>query len=534
MAADHHDVTSLMRRIVDSAWLWRGPVLAAALVLAATSVLAVVQQREAMGRRELTFEAQAEQLHQEILETIDREGERFGAAVDFVATTHPGPLEEFRDYVERRHAALDAGTQESFDLVVVESVPPDRFEDLEVRERSLGNLDFAVRSMSAGDGDRLIITRTSLGAGENELDLDGLDVSGFEAQFPVAATGGYALRVLEPGPTVRLLLQLAGHDAEQASAATADVSTFALLVSPLAAPDAAPGTPRLHSVIRFVLLSDMLAPVDRRLVGDLRASLVVEGINYPVAVMASSEHMAEGEPVDLRADYDLSTSGQRWGLSITAGPDFGPATGLSDAIAVWVVGLAIAVLVALAMVARSWNSGRLLRAERELASALTVASTDGLTGLLNRVGFVQQAGLVDIGSPATVFFIDLDGFKAINDLDGHEAGDVVLREVGARLTESIRPGDLVSRLGGDEFIIHVEWADEEAARRFASRIIDTVGAIDERLSCSIGVAARRAGDRVPCDELLRRADAAMYKVKRDGGRGYHLVRQAESPSPSLV
>jgi Flp pilus assembly protein TadB len=99
-------VTSFVRRILGSAWLWRGPVLAAALVLAGTSVLALVQQREAVRRRELTFEAQAEQLHQEILAAIDREGERFGAAVDFVVATHPGPLDEFQTYVERRHAAL--------------------------------------------------------------------------------------------------------------------------------------------------------------------------------------------------------------------------------------------------------------------------------------------------------------------------------------------------------------------------------------------------------------------------------------------
>jgi diguanylate cyclase (GGDEF)-like protein len=524
-------VKSVPRRVIDTGWLWRGPIVVAALILVVTSVVALVQQREAVRRRNLVFEAQGDQLRQEILEAIDREGEEFRSAVAFVAATHPGPVSQFRSYFDSHLVPASTRNESSYAFMLVEQVPIDEFGLLEERERRLGNPSFAIRSLAAGDGERLILTRTVVDAPEGELDVIGLDVTGFESQLPVAVPdSGYALRVLEPGPTLRFLLQLAGDD-------TVDddiefLSTFVILVSPV--PGVGGETSmdgRLASAIRFVSIDDLLDRVDRRLVDGIRASLLVDGVDEPVLALAG-EGLDAGDPVDLRVDYGLATDGQQWNLVVSAGPGYGPATGLFAASrGTWAFGLTTAALAALTLLFRAWHGRRAVRAEQELASALTVASTDGLTGLLNRVGFVQQSGGLNESEPATVLFIDLDGFKAINDLDGHEAGDVVLREVAARLARSTRPGDLVSRLGGDEFIIYVEGADEEVASRLSSRIIDTIDQVDERLSCSVGVAMRRAGEVTAVDELLRRADSAMYKVKRSGGRGFHLVRGGLGSTP---
>lgn len=500
--------------------------MVAALILVATSVLALIQQRESIRRRDLVFEAQAEQLKQEILEAIDREGERFRSAVDFVAVTHPGPIDQFRSYFDRQLATTEQAERSSFNFMLIERVAIDEFDELEARERELGDPDYAVRSLAGGDGHRLVITRTSAEAVDGELDVTGLDVTGFESQLPVVVPdSGYALRVLEPGPTLRFLIQLAGP-VDTVDDELDHLSTFVILVSPVPSADGdIEMETRLASAVRLVPIDDLLDRVDHRLVDGLQAALRVDGIDGPVLTLAG-DGVDPAAPVDLTTHYDLATDGQVWSMVVTAGPDFGPATGLFASTGTWAFGVTTASLAALAVLARSWHGRRLVRAELELASALTVASTDGLTGLLNRVGFVQQSGALDDANPATVLFIDLDGFKAVNDLDGHEAGDLVLQDVAVRLKQSTRPGDLVSRLGGDEFIIYVEGADEGVASRLSSRIIDTIDQVDERLSCSIGVAMRRAGEVIAVDELLRRADAAMYKVKRSGGRGYHLVRSA--------
>jgi diguanylate cyclase (GGDEF)-like protein len=528
-------VTTWPRRFVDNGWLWRGPGVVAAIILALTSVVAVVQQQEAFRRRDLVFAAQAGQLRQEVLEAIDRQGERFRTAVDFVAVTHPGPVDQFRAYFDRQ--VLDSGQElrSSFNFILLEQVATSGFDALRQREERLGNEGFEVRSLPGPSADRLVITRTASEAAAGELDVTGLDVTGFERYLPVAVPDqGYALRVLEPGPSIRLLLQVAGQGGQEAESAIGETGTFVMLVSPVPGRDGATEPDRrLASAVRLLPVDELIGAVDPALVDGMQASLLVESEAEPVATLVGPSGVPDG-PVDLRVDYDLITDGQRWTLVIAAGPGYGPPTGLFDRLGTWIFGLTTATLAALALMARGWHGRRLVRTELELASALTVASTDGLTGLLNRIGFVQRSSQLDDGTAATVLFIDLDGFKAVNDLDGHEAGDLVLQGVAERLTQSTRPSDLVSRLGGDEFIVYLSRsADPVVAADMASRLIDAVDQVDDRLSCSIGVALRDPGDGTPVDELLRRADAAMYRVKRSGGRGFHIARPG-APLPAPV
>lgn len=156
------------------------------------------------------------------------------------------------------------------------------------------------------------------------------------------------------------------------------------------------------------------------------------------------------------------------------------------------------------------------------------ACQDALTGLANRRGLMDRlnAAIVRADRANTtlcVIFIDLDGFKAVNDRHGHEAGDQLLKRVAHVLQASVRGGDTVVRLGGDEFVVLVEdlrTGPGEALSR-ARLLLDAICATstgDEslRVTASLGVAIRQPADATSAAELVRRADSAMYGAKREG------------------
>jgi diguanylate cyclase (GGDEF)-like protein/PAS domain S-box-containing protein len=152
---------------------------------------------------------------------------------------------------------------------------------------------------------------------------------------------------------------------------------------------------------------------------------------------------------------------------------------------------------------------------------------DELTGLPNRTllhdRLVQVLATSDrVGTAAALLYLDLDDFKDVNDSLGHGAGDALLAEFGTRLRSCVRPGDTTARLGGDEFAIVLPVvAGERAAREVAGRVREcllepfTVGDLQVRMRVSMGLALSERGDTA--DELLRRADVAMYLAKEEGG-----------------
>ncbi|MCM4078395.1 putative bifunctional diguanylate cyclase/phosphodiesterase [Paractinoplanes hotanensis] len=159
---------------------------------------------------------------------------------------------------------------------------------------------------------------------------------------------------------------------------------------------------------------------------------------------------------------------------------------------------------------------------------------DALTQLANRALFRERVGDALRNRPdageVTVLFLDLDGFKEVNDSLGHLAGDQLLVQVADRLRASVREGDIVARFGGDEFAVLIE-SDRggDDAEQVAQRIIDVLEepfASDSRdihVQASIGLAAAGMladGEADGAEQLMRNADLAMYKAKSAGGSGY--------------
>ncbi|WJH38823.1 GGDEF domain-containing protein (plasmid) [Aliirhizobium terrae] len=154
------------------------------------------------------------------------------------------------------------------------------------------------------------------------------------------------------------------------------------------------------------------------------------------------------------------------------------------------------------------------------------AETDPLTGLLNRRGLeARWSGSVSSGG--AILAIDLDGFKAVNDRHGHDVGDQVLKIASQRLIASTRGHDIVSRVGGDEFLIIVS-GDRKSAEAVAERIVRafrsdiSVGDIEAPVRASIGGALISASE--PLAHTAARADQFLYEQKRAGKDGWKLEK----------
>jgi diguanylate cyclase (GGDEF)-like protein len=175
----------------------------------------------------------------------------------------------------------------------------------------------------------------------------------------------------------------------------------------------------------------------------------------------------------------------------------------------------------------TFNITALKEAERKLSE---LARLDTLTGLPNRLAFNEFlpsaiARAQRAGSAIALLFLDIDSFKAINDTLGHACGDGVLAEYARRLLAGVRGTDTVARLAGDEFVVVLEnLRTQEAAAAVAQKIVGQVASpafqVDGRtleVTTSIGIAFLQAVDiSVTAEELLARADAALYDAKSAG------------------
>ena len=185
------------------------------------------------------------------------------------------------------------------------------------------------------------------------------------------------------------------------------------------------------------------------------------------------------------------------------------------------------------LVARARTQIRRRRYQDRLRSnyqrSLSLALTDSLTGLYNRRYTIRHLeGLLqrrrDGGKPVSVLLFDIDHFKAVNDTYGHAAGDEVLKTIAQRASANLRTTDMVARFGGEEFVVVMADTSLDLATMIAERIRERIaadpivwagGPDGLTVTVSIGVAMASDEDRSP-DDLLRRADTAMYQAKAAG------------------
>ena len=163
-----------------------------------------------------------------------------------------------------------------------------------------------------------------------------------------------------------------------------------------------------------------------------------------------------------------------------------------------------------------------------------IAHYDALTRLPNRVLLADRLHQAMVqakrrAQPLAVAYLDLDGFKAVNDRYGHETGDLLLMDLAARMKHALREGDTLARLGGDEFVVVLlELADIEASEPMLSRLLEAaaqpvnLGENILQVSASVGVTFYPQVEEVDADQLLRQADQAMYQAKLSGKNRYHV------------
>jgi diguanylate cyclase (GGDEF)-like protein len=203
-----------------------------------------------------------------------------------------------------------------------------------------------------------------------------------------------------------------------------------------------------------------------------------------------------------------------------------------------------ALILVLVFLSMAWNFGFLLMAiDRLRGEVADLALLDDLTGVANRRQLLQRVSeecalSLRTNEPFALLAIDLDGFKAINDTDGHAAGDACLRHFTVLAQGRLRPGDLLARAGGDEFCIVLPATTLREGAMIARHVLEACrddaagcGTASVRVAASIGVAQWTRNVGPNSERLMAAADHALYAAKKDGKNRYAVYDPAPAAEP---
>lgn len=498
----------------------RVPVTILLIGIALTAIMASFQQDSARREQELLFERQVTKEQQNFHDHIDQHIDTFEDAVAFVSATFPGTQQQYRRFFEGStltggNSALDPG------ITLLEPVRPDEVEALEARERSLGNANFEV--LSLGDplgGTHYVITRTAEPVSISGFPLVGLDIGS-------VASDALLADLPDNGRVIYTLREETILQSMFSSGSIGDGLQLVVMLESVNDPltgEVRGWAARFFDPLLFV--SDLGTNA-----GSINVDVEMLGIRETLIDANPDTSSLPGE-ASLARRIDNETHGLGWSLTLWADDDFGVKTGLLDQTEVWLFGLLSTMAFVIVSMWRKLQSNQLTRANFELEHARTLANTDPLTGLLNRQGFLELANRLENTEGGTLFFIDLDGFKAVNDSQGHAAGDKVLRDVARHLREQFRNMDLVCRFGGDEFVIFTPGlAGRGIETGISQRVIDAIGRSNSAISCSLGTAVQMPNTPPDIKALISEADRAMYRAKQSGG-GRHVAATPMRPLPA--
>lgn len=454
---------------------------------------------------------------------IEREIERHVGVIDelaaFSAATWPGELDEWRAFTAGR---VTGGTFLAFSSTAgfIERVPVDDLEAMQEREARSTGMPFEVNDIFplGPNADRLVLTRTGEDFSGDVL-IRGLEVSAATAVLGVELPGtGDGLAVAAADTAPEAVLDLFSIDTE-VIVGNDIINTNVILARAVGEEGEEP--------LGWVVVPAELGYLLTNAIGDLDRSGLNIAIGIPDIDIEGDLGRYEGDSSVALADAGLSTDsavqfgGWEWKVTVWSAENYGIGANRIHGWHVLLGGIVASLVVALALETRRNHSARLKAAEFETELHRTLAETDPLTGLLNRKGLSSfgrdESVVARIESEGgATFFLDLDGFKLINDRKGHAAGDSILVSVARAISDAARDDDVVGRIGGDEFVLVCPGlSDEVVAETIASRMSGAINRISDPapVDVSIGVALTRPGTSFSFDGSLAAADAAMYAAK---------------------
>ncbi len=481
--------------------------LAIVLLVGAVATLIVggLRMQGASRERDALVSAQVDAIETGFVAEIEGQFAAFGSVVNFVSSTHPGSLTEYQAFVADE---IDFASDLDPGVLFFEPVLIDGVDALREREADLGN-EFDI-TLFPNEGDlRLILMRSGRNVDIFGVPLLGLDATSFAESITDTSDecDSFEASVVDEGD----LFALFGGE-------SGDRDHPYLVVMQRPVMNRVDGT--IFGCAIRALSTDKALDVERLAKTtplEFQVWPVGEGLVAPIRRGVTSPDLVEVERTFMAGELE-------WRLSVwDPTGDFGPDAGIAGQWVIGVIGILATLLVAAAMHMRARVRATIESQSFEIEHAWAVASTDSLTGLLNRAGFIEAARRFPSTTDAIVLFVDLDGFKAVNDDSGHEHGDEVLRATARALRSIVRQDDLVARFGGDEFVIFSQRPHTiEDVNVMSERVTSRVAEIDHRVSCSVGVARRAPGESADVKSLIRAADAAMYVAKNAGG-GRHEI-----------